>query len=72
MCVPLDAAKDFIKSCITAAGASESHADDLAEVLVAADNRGHFSHGLNRLGIAFICASLIFEKLDSQRIYVSA
>lgn len=32
------------------AGASKDHAEQLADVLVAADLRGHYSHGLNRLG----------------------
>nr|XP_002127983.2 uncharacterized protein LOC100183774 isoform X2 [Ciona intestinalis] len=48
-CVPREAATDFIVKCITAAGATTSHATDLAELLVAADYRGHFSHGMNRL-----------------------
>ena len=42
--------KAFIQRCMTAAGTREKHGEQLAEVLVAADYRGHFSHGLNRLG----------------------
>jgi len=49
-CIPVHMAKRFIKECITAAGASAVHAADMADVLVMADHRGHFSHGLNRLG----------------------
>lgn len=36
--------------CMTAVGTPEAHASALADVLVAADCRGHYSHGLNRLG----------------------
>ena len=32
-------------------GAAPTHACALADLLVAADYRGHFSHGLNRLGL---------------------
>ena len=49
-CIPVHIAKRFIKECITAAGATTAHATDMADVLVTADHRGHFSHGLNRLG----------------------
>ena len=41
---------NFIKRCMVAAGAPEAGANVLADVLVTADYRGHFSHGLNRLG----------------------
>lgn len=40
----------FITRAIVAAGAELSHAETLAEVLIAGDYRGHYSHGLNRLG----------------------
>ena len=42
----------FIERCLVAAGAVQSHAASLASVLVHADVRGHYSHGLNRLGEA--------------------
>ncbi|EFO13336.1 hypothetical protein LOAG_15193, partial [Loa loa] len=32
-------------------GTSKNHAEQLADVLVAADVRGHYSHGLNRLNM---------------------
>lgn len=35
--------------CMTSVGTPKPHAVALADVLVAADTRGHFSHGLNRL-----------------------
>ena len=41
---------DFIKRCLVAAGAAESGAATLSSTLIRADLRGHFSHGLNRLG----------------------
>lgn len=40
----------FIKRCMLAVGTPEAGASLLADVLVTADYRGHFSHGLNRLG----------------------
>lgn len=40
----------FIKRCMIAVGTPEANASLLADVLVTADYRGHFSHGLNRLG----------------------
>ena len=39
----------FCYDCLKSVGAKDSHAKALAEVLVAADHRGVFSHGLNRL-----------------------
>ena len=41
---------DFVKRCMVATGVEEAHAIDLATLLLAADTRGHFSHGINRLG----------------------
>ncbi|KAL3995584.1 Malate/L-lactate dehydrogenase family protein [Acanthocheilonema viteae] len=35
--------------CMIKTGTSKDHAQQLADVLVAADIRGHYSHGLNRL-----------------------
>ena len=40
----------FIERCLVASGALQSHVVSLASVLVHADIRGHYSHGLNRLG----------------------
>lgn len=42
-------AKAFIQRCIEASGADSSHAACLADVVIEADVRGHYSHGLNRL-----------------------
>ena len=40
----------FVQRCMEAVGAAAPHAASLAEVILAADERGHYSHGLNRLG----------------------
>lgn len=40
----------FIERCMIAVGTKEHHARSLAEVLVEGDHRGHYSHGLNRMG----------------------
>ena len=48
--VSTDAVHSFVKRCMVSAGVDDSHAVDLANLLLAADRRGHFSHGINRLG----------------------
>lgn len=48
--MPLDNARRFIVDCLVAVGTPESHAKQQADLLVEADNRGHYSHGMNRLG----------------------
>ena len=40
----------FITQSLKAAGGRDAQCEDLADILVAADVRGHYSHGLNRLG----------------------
>ena len=49
--VPLKEFHAFIVRCMCAVGVSETDASSLAELLVSADYRGHYSHGLNRLGM---------------------
>ncbi|ESO82499.1 hypothetical protein LOTGIDRAFT_223255 [Lottia gigantea] len=39
----------FVVRCMESAGTKTDHAKSLANLLVAADYRGHYSHGLNRL-----------------------
>ena len=46
-----DDMENFMERCMLAAGAKPDHAKSLASCLIAGDYRGHFSHGLNRLGI---------------------
>ncbi|XP_064605234.1 uncharacterized oxidoreductase YjmC-like [Liolophura sinensis] len=47
--VPKQELREFVKRCMMTVGSKRDHAESLAELLVAADYRGHFSHGLNRL-----------------------
>ena len=47
--VSLAEAESFMERCMVAVGAKKSHAKDLATLLVCADYRGHYSHGMNRL-----------------------
>nr|CAD7442095.1 unnamed protein product [Timema bartmani] len=47
--VPLSEVKRFIAECMEKVGTSRQGATDLADLLVEADYRGHYSHGLNRL-----------------------
>lgn len=49
-----DEVKRFITDCMVKVGTKETHAACLAGNLVTADYRGHYSHGLNRLGILFL------------------
>lgn len=47
--VEVDEVKRFIVDYLTRVGAPENHASAMADVLIEADRRGHYSHGLNRL-----------------------
>ncbi|XP_077869473.1 putative oxidoreductase YjmC [Saccoglossus kowalevskii] len=49
--VDLNEARSFIERCMQSVGTKPSHAAALAEVLVKADYRGHYSHGINRLDV---------------------
>ena len=51
--------ESFVERCMTAVGTPAQQAKALAEVLVSADKRGHFSHGLNRLGMAVFWCCLL-------------
>lgn len=42
--------EEFMFKCMIKSGAKIEHARSLASCLIMADYRGHFSHGLNRLG----------------------
>lgn len=42
--------KRFIIDCMKKVGTKDAHAASLAGNLMTADYRGHYSHGLNRLG----------------------
>ena len=57
----------FVQRCMCRIGTNPDHAKQLAELLVAADSRGHFSHGLNRLGKLIIfgkCTYDIYSKFS--------
>ena len=56
--IKVDDAKNFVKDSMIAVGTKVSHAQALADLLVLADQRGHYSHGLNRLGEWNIISSL--------------
>ena len=49
--VSVDDAKLFVRESMEAVGTKHCQAQALAELLVLADQRGHYSHGLNRLGM---------------------
>ena len=48
--VNIEEVSKFVQRCMCCVGTNPEHARQLADILVAADCRGHFSHGLNRLG----------------------
>jgi hypothetical protein len=50
MAVSIREVKRFMVDAMAAVGTVRQHAEQMADVLVAADHRGHYSHGLNRLG----------------------
>ncbi|KAJ3649959.1 hypothetical protein Zmor_021672 [Zophobas morio] len=47
--VALSDARRFISDCMVAVGTPREYGDILAENLIEADYRGHYSHGMNRL-----------------------
>lgn len=49
--MPLEECRRFIADCVERVGASKENAKALADLLSEADYRGHYSHGMNRLGL---------------------
>lgn len=47
--MPLSELHSFVVRCMTAVGTPLHHAMAMGDLLTAADHRGHYSHGLNRL-----------------------
>lgn len=47
--IPLSEVKRFIVDCFVAVKTPKRHGELMADLLIAADYRGHFSHGMNRL-----------------------
>ncbi|KAA3670401.1 uncharacterized protein DEA37_0014933, partial [Paragonimus westermani] len=52
---------DFCVRCMEKVSVCTSHSKSLANVLVAGDYRGHYSHGLNRLGISVVIHIISLE-----------
>ena len=48
--VPFPEVMGFVERCMLAVGTKPEHGKQLAEVLIDADYRGHFCHGINTLG----------------------
>lgn len=65
-CVAVDDVEAFVQRCMTAVGTPSEHCKALAQVLVAGDRRGHFSHGLNRLGE--LCTNEIYGATSKWRL----
>uniref|UniRef100_A0A915DDF8 Malate dehydrogenase n=1 Tax=Ditylenchus dipsaci TaxID=166011 RepID=A0A915DDF8_9BILA len=49
--VPVDQMRQFVHDCMVSVGANPQQSLQLADLLISADMRGHYSHGLNRLRI---------------------
>uniref|UniRef100_A0A7E4WDW3 Malate dehydrogenase n=1 Tax=Panagrellus redivivus TaxID=6233 RepID=A0A7E4WDW3_PANRE len=49
--VPIDEMLSFVQRCVEKSGCISTQSRAVAEMLVYADERGHFSHGVNRLHI---------------------
>lgn len=47
--VSVEESRRFMIDCFKAVKVPQDHAEQMADLLVAADYRGHFSHGMNRL-----------------------
>lgn len=48
--VSVTEAKRFVRDCFLASKVRAENAQAMADLLIEADYRGHFSHGMNRLG----------------------
>lgn len=60
-----------MERCMLSVGTKKSHALSLAKCLIDADYRGHFSHGLNRLGnLVKISLRNFFISLKKKDMYV--
>uniref|UniRef100_A0A0B7AHT4 Malate dehydrogenase n=1 Tax=Arion vulgaris TaxID=1028688 RepID=A0A0B7AHT4_9EUPU len=64
--VPLENLTDFIVRCMQKVGAKPDHAEVMAELLVSADHRGHYSHGLNRIDYYLSDISLGYNAVDKE------
>lgn len=66
--VPRGEVKRFIVDCMSSVKTSLEHAEKLADNLCAADYRGHYSHGLNRLGRSYIPAPCLARLIMTPRV----
>ena len=48
--VKIEEVQNFIVRALEAVGTKSEHAKIMAEILMIADYRGHYSHGMNRVG----------------------
>ena len=55
--------ENFMERCMLTVGTQKTHAQALAKCLIEADYRGHYSHGLNRLGISILKFSVLILNL---------
>lgn len=62
--IAVEEARRFMIDGLTAAGAASQHAKDQADLLLEADLRGHFSHGMNRL--EFYINDLLINATDGK------
>jgi hypothetical protein len=67
--VAIPEVRDFIMRCMQAVKTKRNHAQALADNLTMADYRGHFSHGLNRLGNYSSPDNIIGQGVQLQHFY---
>lgn len=58
---PIAEAKRFMVDCFKSVGSSTDNADIIASNLIEADYRGHYSHGMNRLGVNNVFNQVLFH-----------
>lgn len=63
--VLVEEARRFMEDSLTAVGAPVSEAKAQADLLIHADTVGHYSHGLNRLGIVLLYFALFGYRKSS-------
>ena len=59
--VPCEELRAFVIRCMETVGTRSAHASDLSDLLVAADYRGTYTHGLNRLRMFFFLLRFIIH-----------
>ncbi|CAL1542127.1 unnamed protein product [Lymnaea stagnalis] len=64
--VPLESLRGFAVRCLENVGARPEHAEVMAELIVSADHRGHYSHGINRIELYLIDLKNGHTSLDKE------